>query len=284
MARYRLEPGPIPLHHQVYLDLSAALDAGEWRPGDRLPPERELATSYGCSLITVRHALEELVRQGRLERTRGRGTFVKPPRIVHDLTATSSFSDEMRRRGLEPSTRLVAARTEPASEAVALGLGLLPGTPVHVIERLRCASGTPLMLERAHLRAERFPKLLAVDFERASLYGVLTDHYGVQIGTAQETIEAILLPTREARLLEARPRSAALLLEGVTLSTTGVPIEFTWTHVPGERSRFLIQTSGMRTRALVPLASQSWGAPQEAGDALVRPAAAASGQGAGGGR
>jgi GntR family transcriptional regulator len=60
MAHYRLELGPVPLHHQVYLDLRAALDNGEWRPGDLLPPERQLAERYGCSLITVRRALSEL--------------------------------------------------------------------------------------------------------------------------------------------------------------------------------------------------------------------------------
>ena len=60
MARFRLVVGPVPLHHQVYLDLAAALDAGEWQPDDRLPPERELAERYGCSLITVRRALSEL--------------------------------------------------------------------------------------------------------------------------------------------------------------------------------------------------------------------------------
>jgi len=76
MARYQLEPGPIPLHHQVYLDLRAALEGGEWRPGDRLPPERELAGRYGCSLITVRRALGDLAREERLQRTRGRGTVV----------------------------------------------------------------------------------------------------------------------------------------------------------------------------------------------------------------
>ncbi len=66
----------MPLHHQVYLDLSNALDAGEWQAGDRLPTERDLADEYGCSLITVRRALTDLVRERRLERTRGRGTFV----------------------------------------------------------------------------------------------------------------------------------------------------------------------------------------------------------------
>src|SRR4026208_1263784 len=84
MARFKLEPGPIPLHHQVLRDLSAALDGHEWEPGDRMPPARDLAERYGCSLITVRHALGELVREGRIERTRGRGTFVAQPRIDRD--------------------------------------------------------------------------------------------------------------------------------------------------------------------------------------------------------
>ena len=82
MARFRLELGPIPLHHQVYLDLRSSLDRREWKPGDRLPTERELAARYGCSLITVRRALGELVREGRIERTRGRGTFVLASRIA----------------------------------------------------------------------------------------------------------------------------------------------------------------------------------------------------------
>ena len=60
MSLFRLEQGPVPLHRQVYLDLRAGLEAGEWAPGDRLPPERELANRYGCSLITVRRALSEL--------------------------------------------------------------------------------------------------------------------------------------------------------------------------------------------------------------------------------
>ena len=118
MARFKLEPGPIPLHHQVLRDLSAALDGHEWEPGDRMPTERDLAERYGCSLITVRHALGELVREGRIERTRGRGTFVAQPRIDRDIAGSMSFEEEMKRRGLDPATRLVTGRIEPAGNAV----------------------------------------------------------------------------------------------------------------------------------------------------------------------
>src|SRR3954452_2988749 len=114
MARFRLLAGPIPLHHQVYLDLRAAIDAGEWRPGDRIPPERELAEGCGCSLTTVRRALGDLARERRLERSRGRGTFVSRPPIDLDLDGTLSFTEELHHLGHDPATRVVTARTLPA--------------------------------------------------------------------------------------------------------------------------------------------------------------------------
>src|SRR5438128_4434405 len=123
MARYQLERGPVPLHHQVYLDLRASLDAGEWGPDEQLPTERELAGRYGCSLITVRRALDELSREHRLERTRGRGTFVTRPPIERDLLGSASFTEEMRSRGHNPTTKVVTAREQPATEKVAEALG-----------------------------------------------------------------------------------------------------------------------------------------------------------------
>ena len=154
VVRYRLESGPVPLHHQVYLDLRAALEAGEWRPGDQLPPERELAARYGCSLITVRRALMELTREHRLERTRGRGTFVTRPPIELELDGAMSFTEEMQVRGRDPQTRVVSSRTKPADPPVAAALGLPAEAPVFYLERLRLADGEPLLLEEVCLSAD----------------------------------------------------------------------------------------------------------------------------------
>src|SRR3990170_2533554 len=160
MARFQLEPGPIPLPHQVFRDLSAALDGREWEPGDRMPTERELAKRYGCSLITVRHALGELVREGRIERTRGRGTFVLQPRIERDIAGSMSFAQEMERRGLDPATRMVTARIEPAGDVIGALLAIEADAPVAYLERVRLGGGEPLILEQARLPAHRFPELL----------------------------------------------------------------------------------------------------------------------------
>ena len=248
MARFRLELGPIPLHHQVYLDLKAALDEREWRPGDRLPTERDLAERYGCSLITVRRALSELVREQRLERTRGRGTFVLHPRIDRDFAGDLSFSEEMQTRGLDPATRLIAARPESAGEAVAAALGLEPGSPTLYLERLRLADGEPLLLEQVHLPAERFPGLLASDLEHGSLYDLLTERYGVRVARAREVLEPVLLRAREARLLERKPGTPALLIEGIASTDDGTPVELGRTFVRGDRTRYYVERVVVRPR------------------------------------
>ncbi|TMF33898.1 MAG: GntR family transcriptional regulator [Chloroflexi bacterium] len=247
MAHFRLELGPVPLHHQVYLDLRAALDAGEWRPGDLLPPERQLAARYGCSLITVRRALSELAREARLERTRGRGTTVLRPRIERDFAGTMSFSEEMQDRGLDPETRLVAARPESAGERVAGALGIPAGSPTLYVERLRAADGEPLLLEQVHLPAERFPGLLASDLEHTSLYDLLTVRYGTRIVRAREALEPVLLRAREARLLAQRPRTPALLIEGIAYSSEGEPVEFARSFVRGDRTRYYVERVVVRS-------------------------------------
>jgi GntR family transcriptional regulator len=241
MARFRLELGPVPLHHQVYLDLRAALDHGEWRPGDLLPPERQLAVRYGCSLITVRRALSELTREGRIQRTRGRGTTVLPPRIERDFGGTLSFTEEMQDRGLDPETRLIGARPESAGEVVAAALGIEPGSPTLYVERLRVAGGEPLLLEQVHLPAERFPGLLASDLEHGSLYDLLTARYGTRIVRAREALEPVLLRAREARLLGQRRRAPALLIEGTAFGADGAPVEFARSYVRGDRTRYYVE-------------------------------------------
>jgi GntR family transcriptional regulator len=247
MARFRFELGPVPLHHQVYLDLRSAIDTGEWRPGDLLPPERQLAGRYGCSLITVRRALGELAREGRLERTRGRGTTVLPPRIERDFGGTMSFTEEMQDRGLDPETRLIAARPESAGEVVAAALRIEPGSPTLYLERLRAAGGEPLLLEQVHLPAELFPGLLASDLEHGSLYDLLTARYGTRIVRAREALEPVLLRAREARLLGQRPRTPALQIEGIAYGADGVPVEFARSYVRGDRTRYYIERVVVRS-------------------------------------
>jgi GntR family transcriptional regulator len=241
MARFRVIEGPVPLHHQVYLDLRDALDAGEWTPGDRLPPERELAERYGVSLITVRRALTDLARERRLERTRGRGTVVTRPPIPLDLDAPVSFMEEIRRLGHAPATRIVTARTMAAEPAVADPLGIAHGAQVVHLERLRMADGAPMLLEQVYLPEARFPGLLAGDLEQGSLYELLAERYGTNVVRAREALEPVAIPAREAHLLGVEPGRPALRIEGLAFDDGVRPVELALTFVRGDRTRYSME-------------------------------------------
>jgi GntR family transcriptional regulator len=250
MARFQLERGPIPLHHQVFRDLKSALDADEWRPGERMPTERELAERYGCSLITIRHALGELVREGRIERTRGRGTFVLQRRIDRNIAGSMSFAEEMRRRGFDVGTRVVTAAIEEAGESVGSALGIAADAPVVYLERVRLAGGEPLLLERARLPAERFPGLLAYDFEHRSLYDILAERYATRIVRARETVEPVMLRRREALLLDLPTRALALQIDGIAHADDGSPVEIARSFVRGDRTRYYLERDVVRAHWL----------------------------------
>jgi GntR family transcriptional regulator len=233
--------GSVPLHRRVYLDLRQSLDSGRWAAGDRLPPERELAVRYNCSLITVRRALDELVREHRIHRARGRGTFVTTPPIERDLTALTSFSEEMVHRGLDPRTKLIESRRQVADALVSTRLGLAEGSDTLFLERLRIVDGEPLLLEQVHLPAARFPDLLAADLEHGSLYETLGRRYGVRLARARETLEPILPTVREATLLGQSSHQPTLLLELVAYDTDDTPIEYCRTLVRGDRAKYYVE-------------------------------------------
>jgi GntR family transcriptional regulator len=253
MVRFHLERGPVPLHHQVYLDLRAALDAGEWKPDEQLPTERELAERYGCSLITVRRALDELTREGRLERTRGRGTFVTELPIVRDIAGQVGFADEVRSFGYEPYTIVVTARTEGASSVVAAALGIPVDAPIHYLERVRGADKVPLLLEQVRLPANRLPGLLDHDYGVESLWDVLENDYHLPIGRRQETLSAVVPSSREASLLGLRTRRASIQLSGIAFTTEDEPIEYSRTVVSPDRARYFVESTGSRIRSVTPL-------------------------------
>lgn len=239
--RVHLQDGVVPLYHQVYEHLRGALDDGRLAPGDRLPGERELCDFYGCSMVTVRRALDELVREHRLERTRGRGTFVTPPPVERELQLVGSFTTEMRQQGLTPTTKTLAAREEGATPAAAGALSLEPGETTYVIERLRLVEDEPLLIEEVHLPAARFPGLLDADLERESLYGLLESRYDTRLDRASEAIQAIALGTREARLLGQARGRPALLLEFVGFDQRGRAAEYCLSTVRSDRGRYRVR-------------------------------------------
>src|SRR3974390_3399201 len=250
---YTLERGPVPLSHQVYLHLVDALAHGAWKRGDQIPTERELATSFGCSLITIRRALDELAREGRLERTRGRGTFVTEPPIARNIVGPAGFADEIRSLGYQPYSVVVTARLEEASSLVSDALAIPFRAPVYYLERIRGADGQPLMLEQVRLPAAVFPGLLDHDFGReASLWDVLRDEYKRPVEHYREMLSAIMPLAGEAELLALGSRRPAIQFEGIAFTMGDVPIEHSRTVVSPERARYYVEPNGTRLGLVEP--------------------------------
>src|SRR4051795_7650087 len=118
--------------------------------GNAIPSERQLSTDFGVSRLTVRAALEELVREGYLVREHGRGTFVSEPKIAQQLTLTS-FTEDMRRRGMVAGSRTLELKTTHAGASVGRALALSPDAPVLRTRRLRLADGEPMAIETLHV-------------------------------------------------------------------------------------------------------------------------------------
>ena len=222
MERAAQDPGPsvVPAAHKYLAvrDFLSALVAGELRVGDAIPSERALSERFGVSRMTVRQAIESLVADGVLEREHGRGTFVAPQRMDFEMRLTT-FGEEMRRRGMEPATVVLAARTVAATPDVAAALDLEPGADVHYLYRVRSADGAPMSIEQAWVPADLVPDLFA-DGPPESVYAALRAA-GVPPEWGEETLEAGEASEAEATLLELGAAHAVLRARRRTYAERG---------------------------------------------------------------
>lgn len=235
---------PDPLYTQLKDALVGEIQAGRFRPHDRIPSERELSTQFRVSRMTARQALLDLVREGALYTRVGKGTFVAQPKIDQPLRSLTGFSQDMQARNNRPGSRVLEARTVPATAEVAAALRLLPGNEVILLHRLRLADGEPLAVETAYLPLALCPSLLTHDFASESLYAVLTDAYGFTLTHAEQTLEAALAGPRELDLLKLTPPAAVQHIQRLTFRQDGIPVEYVLSTYRGDRYKFrsILQT------------------------------------------
>jgi GntR family transcriptional regulator len=225
---------PIPLYHQLKDVLLRGILDGDWKPGTRLPTENELAEQFRISKITVRQAVRELVTAGYVQREQGRGTFVRRPSVEQGPRELTSFTEDMRRRGLTASSRILEQTTVPASADLAARLQVRPQDPMFRLRRLRLADGEPVGVQTAHVPLALVPRIAEIPFQ-GSLYEMLQFHYDLRPARAKETHAAIVLGDEDAILLGVRAGTAALMAERTTFLANGRPIEFVQSIMRGDR-------------------------------------------------
>jgi GntR family transcriptional regulator len=219
--------------------------------GDSIPSERQLGVDLGVSRLTVRAALDELVREGYLVRRRGAGTFVAEPKVAKGIDI-NSFSDDMRARGMTPASRTLELRTVPAGARLGRILHVSPAEPVVSVKRLRLADGEPMAIELLHVRQSLVPGMTGADLEESSFYDLLASRYELLIVGGSQTIEPTVTNEEESSTLGVPLHSPALLFERVTRSGSGEVVEFTSSTYRGDRYR-LVMELGNGGRPAVPL-------------------------------
>jgi len=200
-------------------------------PGDPLPSESELAAQFRVSRMTARQAVQNLAAEGLVQRRRGAGTFVAPRPIHRHEGSLMSFTEDMRRRGMKASSRLLEAGLRPATSADLEALRLPDGARVVAISRLRLADDVPLAIEHAALPAE-CAGVLADDLETGSLHESLVAR-GYVPALSRAWIRARIASATAARLLEIPARSALLVERRIIYDADGLPLEHTETTYNG---------------------------------------------------
>jgi GntR family transcriptional regulator len=224
------------------LDLIESLSVGQ-----AIPSERHLTQELGVSRLTVRAALDELVRDGYLDRRHGSGTYVTEPKIAQPLTLTS-FSEEMRRRGMVPGSRTLELTTTQAGARLARRLEVSPSEPLVRIRRLRLADALPMAMEVLHVPQALVPGLTRSDLENHSFYELLQKRYGIVIASGTQTIEPTVTNEDESEVLGVPLHTPAFLFERTTVSDSGRIVEFVRSIYRGDRYRLVADLVPQRSR------------------------------------
>ena len=234
----QIQPGLIPRYYQLKEILESRLESGEFQVGNRFPTDEELCSEYQLSRGTVRRALDMLVEDGKLRRVQGKGTFVNSPVLSPVYFRLANFDEEMKLRGLKPSTKLLNLRRFPATEEIAKHLHVRAGEDVIEISRLRLADGRPMAYETRYLSYRTCPQLLEEDLENQPIHSLLIDKYNIPLLRAWYTIEARVLSPKEAELLQVEPGLASFAVERVTYTTNDRPVTWYRTIYRGDAYHF----------------------------------------------
>lgn len=228
-----------PLYLQLKRNIEDAVRQGVIGPGDALPSERDIALKADISRVTVRKAVQDLVKGGVLIQRHGSGTFVAPrmERVEQSLSRLTSFTEDMARRGMTVRSQWLDRGLYAPSPEETMVLGLMADSLVARVNRLRIANDTPLAIERASLTAEALPDPAAVE---SSLYAALgrTGHRPVR---AVQRISAVSLSAADAALLDVAAGSASLRIERISYLATGKVIEFTRSIYRGDAYDFVAE-------------------------------------------
>jgi GntR family transcriptional regulator len=216
---------------------------GRYETGEKLPSEIELADMCGVNRNTLRQAISQLRSQGMLKKVKGLGTFViasEPVALKHKLNRIASFGRELNQAGIRENTLLLEQGYETPPKDIAQSLALPLNSRVIAIRRLRTGDDTPLIFEETYLPEDLFNGILKMDLT-GSMYEIFTQTFNVELARCEQSIRAVNLNKRIAKLLDLKTNSAAIYMESVTYNDRSMPIEVLRAYFRGDKYAFEVE-------------------------------------------
>jgi GntR family transcriptional regulator len=227
MKKNAAGPSFRPLYEQIKILLTQSLVAGEWKPGEAIPSEMDLASRYRVSQGTVRKAIDELASENILMRRQGKGTFVashnEPSYQYRFLRVTPDSGQK-----LHPQNMFFGLERGKAGGEAARALGLQPGTPTLTFKRVMSFSGRPMILDEIVFAANQFPGLTLAELEEfnGSVYSFYETVFGVRMIRAEERVRAVAADSLASAHLKVAPGTPLLCVDRIAFTYGDKPVEW----------------------------------------------------------
>ncbi len=237
----------LPRYLKFAQQMQARIDSGTLMPGDKLPAQRELATQFGTTLMTIRKGLNMLAESGVVRIEHGVGTFVNSPNLEDSDFQLLSFSHTLQERSLSNMvTQPLAAHRAVAHDDARRGLHLPDGAPMAMLERVRLLNGVPFAYQRSYMPADLYAVAEGYTAQ-SSLYGMLQAAAGRGVTSAKEVLVPVLLSAEKAKLLHAKTGDPAWLSIRISATADGTPIVYDEATLKQEQFVVTLEHFGQRT-------------------------------------
>ncbi|MFZ5808483.1 MAG: GntR family transcriptional regulator [Chloroflexota bacterium] len=229
---------PVPLYHQIYLDLRRMIYRGLLSRDQMLPPEFEICRAYNVGRQTVRQAIGRLVDEGLVERYAGRGTFVRAIPNPVQFFLDRSFTQQMRELGRTPKSKVLHSALGVVETNPPAPLAHHVGEPCLILERIRLGDDEPICHQTSIVLTERCPGIEMVDFSTHSLYEVITAQYQLVINQIDHVVRAVAADSSQAGLLEVKVGTPLLFVGTTTYLDEGDVIEYSSSYYRADRYEY----------------------------------------------
>lgn len=225
----------IPIYRQIENYILECIHDSRYPQGMLIPSEEEFCRMFHTSRMTVRKATNNLISRGLLHSIKGKGTFVNKFNFEKTMNSVTGWKDTMRAAGFRTKTDILRMDRDICGEKTAKCLNIPEGTEIYILERLRYADDVPVLIEKAHLNAALFPNLMEYDFSEKSLYETMEKEYGITLHHVYQKLKTQTVTGKYAQVLFEKKEAVALAMENTSYDIYTRPVEYTISHINGER-------------------------------------------------